>query len=312
MLEALELLTAETLKGVWAFVATPWDEEDRFDEEVFRHDVAYQCRSGVHGLYTTCSSGEFFALEFEEFRRLVDVFLEEARAANMPHQIGCGWTDARGALRRVEYAVERGAEAIQMVFPYYIKLSVEEAIRFMEDVARASGAVPIIHYNTPHAKLTLDADDYRRLKERVPTLIGTKLPRGEPLWFATVCERVPQLSHFTGEYTFVADFAGGARGIYSWLGVTNPRLAVEWYEACRTGDYNRAVAIQALVNRYKIHVKMGWRAASDAAVNKADAAVNPNIHCNLRVRAPYVSCTQQDVERARAWAKQNFPELLRL
>jgi len=306
------MLTADTLKGVWALVTTPWDEKFRFDEQTFRHDVAYQSRTGVHGLYTTGSSGEFFALELEEFQRLVDIFMEEVTRAGMSSQIGCSWHDTRGALRRVEYAVERGVDAVQIVFPYYIALSMEEAMQFMADVARAAGPTPLVHYNTAHAKLTLEADDYRRLKDRVPTLIGTKLPRGEPLWFATVCEKVPELSHFSGEYTFVADFAGGARGIYSWLAVTNPRLTLEWYDACARGDYNRAMSIQALVNRYKIHVKLSWRGRSDGAANKADAAVNPNIGCNVRVRPPYVSCAEQDVECAREWAEKNFPELLEL
>jgi len=306
------MLTADTLQGVWALVTTPWDESLRFDEETFRHDVAYQCGSGVHGLYTTASSGEFFALDFEEFKRFVGAFMEEVAKAKMPHQIGCAWHDTRGALQRVEYAVERGAEAIQIVFPYYAELSIDEAMRFMEDVARAAGPTPLVHYNTAYAKLTLEADDYQRLKDRVPTLIGTKLPKGEPLWFATVCEKVPQLSHFSGEYTFVADFAAGARGIYSWLAVTNPRLTLEWYDACARGDYNRAMAIQTLVNRYKIHVKLNWKGHSDAAVNKADAAVNSSIRCHPRVRPPYMSCTEENVERARGWAKENFPELLEL
>ena len=306
------MLTADTLKGVWALVTTPWDDKFLFDEATFRRDVAYQCRTGVHGLYTTGSSGEFFALELEEFQRLVDIFMEEVTKAGMSNQIGCSWHDTRGALRRVEYAVERGVDAVQIVFPYYIALSMEEVMQFMADVARAAGPTPLVHYNTAHAKLTLEADDYRRLKDRVPTLVGTKLPKGEPLWLATVCEKVPELSHFSGEYTFVADFAGGARGIYSWLAVTNPRLTLEWYDACARGDYNRAMEIQTLVNRYKIHVKLSWKGHSDAAVNKADAAINPNIQCHPRVRPPYTSCTEEDVERARDWAKTNFPELLEL
>ncbi|MFH0963628.1 MAG: dihydrodipicolinate synthase family protein [Planctomycetota bacterium] len=306
------MLTAKSLRGVWALVTTPWNSKNDFDEEVFRHDVACQCRSGVHGLYTTGSSGEFFALDFEEFRRLVDVFLDEVKKTRTPHQIGCGAADTRGTLRRVECAVERGAQALQIVFPYYIELTRREAFAFLKDVARAAGAVPLVHYNSPYAKPILEADDYRALVQEVPTIIGTKLPSRGPLWFAAICERVPELSHFTGEYAFVADFAAGARGIYSWLAVTNPRLAVAWHDACAKGDYSRAMEIQVLVNRYKIHVKSAWRGQSDAAVNKADAALNPSIRTPLRVRSPYVSCTRKDLERARRWARKNFPELLEL
>ena len=100
--------------------------------------------------------------------------------------------------------------------------------------------------------------------------------------------------------------------MYSWLPVTNPRLTKRKYEACSSGDWNEAIRIQQLVNRFKLEVKTGWNGKSDAAVNKADAALNPNIHCDLRVREPYRSCMQEDLDRARSWAEQNFPELLEL
>ena len=306
------MLTADTLRGVWVMVSTPWDANYEFDEEAFRHNVSYQCDSGVHGLYTGGSSGEFFALDLEEFCRCTNIFLEIVQQAGMPHQVGCTASDTRGALRRAEYAVEQGAGAIQIAFPYCIKLTVEEGIRFFEDVARACGPVPLVHYATGSAKLMFEAEDYQRLKDRVPTLIGTKLTKGDPLWFAGICEKNPQLIHFSGEYTFAADFAGGARGIYSWLGLTNPRLAVEWYEALVAGDMNRAMEIQVLVNRFKLCVKTTWPGKSDPAVNKVDAAINPNVRTHPRVRPPYRSSTMEDVERAREWARENFPDLVQL
>ena len=36
------------------------------------------------------------------------------------------------------------------------------------------------------------------------------------------------------------------------------------------------------------------------------------IRCGLKVRAPYKSCVQADVDRAREWAEKHFPELLEL
>ena len=306
------MLTADTLRGVWALVHTPWDARCELDEAALRDNVAYLCRSGVHGLCAAGPSGEFHAMEFDEFRRLVDIVVDEAKSAGMPCQIGCGWSHARGALRRAEYAVQRGADAVGMLFPYYIEPSVTEGVRFFEEVARTCGPVPLVHCNTPHAGPVLGPDDYRRLKDHVPTLIGTQLAVGDPRGLAAIREGVPEVSHFSGEDTFVPDFAGGAVGICSWLAVTNPRLAVEWYEACLRGDWDRAMSTQTRVNRYQIEVKTRWRGTTGAAVNKADAAVNPNIRCSLSVRPPYTSCTPEDVERARQWAKAYFPELLEL
>ena len=306
------MLTTDSLRGVWALVPTPWDRNDRLDEQVLRHDVSYLCRSGVAGLYTTASSGEFFAMNDDEFFCLVDVTLDEAKKSGTAVQVCCGATDTRSFIRRARYAVERGAAAVQVILPFYIKLVVEEAIEFLEQVATACGPVPLVHYNTANAKLTFEAEDYSKLKQRVPALIGTKLPRDEPLWFSHICERLPQINHFCGEYALAPNVAGGAKGIYSWLAVTNPRLTLAWFKACADGDWNEAIRVQRLVNQFKIHVKMQWQGQSDAAVNKTDAMINPNIQCGLRVRGPYRSSTTHDIDSARRWAEQHFPELLEL
>ncbi len=304
------MLTAKTLKGVWALVATPWTDDDHLDDQALHDDVTYLCGAGLDGLYTTASSGEFFAVDDGEFRRLVRIVLDAAKPTNTPVQVCCAASDTRGFLRRASFAVEAGCAAVQVILPCYIALTKAEALDFFRDAARVCGRTPLMHYNTANAKLTFEAEDYRRVVEEVPTLIGTKQPRGQPLWFANLCRQTPELSHFTAEYTYAADMAGGARGVYSWLAVTNPRLALHWHRACEGGDWNEAVRVQGLVNRFKNEVKQCWAGQSDAAVNKADAALNPNIRCGLRVRAPYRSCTREDVDTARRWAEQHFPELL--
>ena len=306
----MKQLTADNLMGIWSLVPTPWDDHGDLDIQVLRHDVAYLLGSGVDGLYTTASSGEFFALDDAEFRLLVETVLDEAGKVDVPVQIGCAATDTRRFLYRAEHAVSLGASAIQVILPYYIQLELEEAFTFFEDVARVCSNVPLVHYNTGHAKRTFEVADYLALQDRVPTLIGTKLPRDEPLWFTEICRCVSQMSHFCAEYAFVANFVGGARGMYSWLAVTNPRLALVWYYACRNGDFTEAIRIQKLVNRFKLEVKTTWRGQSDAAVNKTDAMLNPNMRCGLGVRAPYLSNSQDELDSARNWAEQHFPELL--
>jgi 3-phenylpropionate/trans-cinnamate dioxygenase ferredoxin subunit len=48
---------------VWAAIATPFDEQDRFDEDVFRENVRRLHAAGVHGIYTTDADGEFYAID---------------------------------------------------------------------------------------------------------------------------------------------------------------------------------------------------------------------------------------------------------
>ena len=66
-------LTADEVRGIWAGVTMSWDEQFRFDEETYLKNVQRAASSGAHGLYTTGSTGEFYAIEYDEFRRMVDI-----------------------------------------------------------------------------------------------------------------------------------------------------------------------------------------------------------------------------------------------
>ncbi len=102
------------LHGVYAAVPTAWDNQGRFDAATFRENLARLIDAGVHGVYTTGTDGEWYALEFDEFCRMVDAFAAEVVDRAVGSQVGCTWinTDARhsggaGSAARVA-AVERG------------------------------------------------------------------------------------------------------------------------------------------------------------------------------------------------------------
>ncbi len=69
-------LTVDSVYGIWAGVTLSWDEQYRFDEETYAQNVERTIAAGVHGVYTTGSTGEFCVLEFEEFCRMVDIQAE--------------------------------------------------------------------------------------------------------------------------------------------------------------------------------------------------------------------------------------------
>lgn len=305
------VLTASGLAGIFSFVPLPWNEDYELDEPALRNDLEYLCSTGLSGVYTPDSSGEFFTLEFDEFRRIVDVVVDVVAPTDKPVQIGCHWTSERGAIRRARYAADSGADAVRFSFPYWEEVTVEEALRFVEAVGDATDPVPLVHYNTPKAKLVFGADEYRRATERVPNLIGTKQLIRNPFEVTEILDAAPELAHFVDESLFAQGMAAGASGMYAWLSAINPRLSMEWYDACAAGDWGRAMEIQTTVNRYRAETLAHWSCSSmSAAFCKLDAALNPNFECHPRVRPPYESGTEADVEWARRWARENAPELL--
>ena len=77
-------LTCDNLHGVWAAITTPFDDNEGFDEGVFREISGVLHAAGVHGIYTTDSDGEFYAIEFDEFKQIVRVFADETQRLGFP------------------------------------------------------------------------------------------------------------------------------------------------------------------------------------------------------------------------------------
>ena len=99
-----------------------WKEDLSFDEEAYRSDVVRTCAAGVPGVYTAGTSGEFYAMEFDEWKTIARVTVEECRRAGTPVMIGVTSTYTLGAARRAAFAAELGADAIQVALPYWMEM----------------------------------------------------------------------------------------------------------------------------------------------------------------------------------------------
>ncbi|MBW3538711.1 MAG: dihydrodipicolinate synthase family protein [Planctomycetes bacterium] len=86
---ARQELTSGTLCGVWPALIVPWREDDRLDEERFRSEVRSYAGTGVGGVYTGGTTGEFYAQDDATFERIAAIACEEAHSAGLPVQIGC-------------------------------------------------------------------------------------------------------------------------------------------------------------------------------------------------------------------------------
>ena len=96
------MLTRETFIGPWAGLPVAWTSDDRFDESTYRADVARCCDAGAPGVYTGGTTGEFYAMEFDEFEAIARATVDESHGRGKPAMIGCSSTYTLGAARRAE------------------------------------------------------------------------------------------------------------------------------------------------------------------------------------------------------------------
>ncbi|HEY7032387.1 MAG TPA: dihydrodipicolinate synthase family protein [Thermomicrobiales bacterium] len=307
-----ERLTRENLHGVWAATATPFDEEDRFDEGVFRENIRRLHAAGVHGIYTTDSDGEFYAIELDEFRRIVDVFADEARRLGFPTMVGVTWCNTRGMLDRLRHAANRGILGAHVGHPFFMPMTPESYRVFWDDVSRAVPAeFALIHYNTPRVHNYQRGPDYAVLQAEIPNLVGTKHVSADVSEFMTLMACAGELSHFTGEHAMTPLMMLGARGVYSWFVNFNARYMVDWYDDVVAGRWDAAYHRQERMHAF-IQSAECLRGSGNlhAIVGKAVTAASSFLVPANRTRRPYLPVPDETVRTFRRLTEEEFPDLV--
>lgn len=310
-------LTAKELHGIWAGITMSWDEHDRFDEASYRSNVVAMCRAGVHGLYTTGSTGEFYAVEFDEFCRMVDIQAELCGQHKMPLQIGCCADSTRKALRLLEYAASKPqVGAAQVTLPYWMEVNDREMVEFFHDLYRACPELPLVHYNIPRAKRFLNAPDYLRILEVAPTLIGVKYTFASS-HFGELQETIrltPFLSYFVAENLLASAMMLGARGSCSSVVSANPNFMLALYAHAAAGRWAEAVQMQQLISRFYAEaipfIEARSEGTMDPVFDKGMAVATGGCAGSQRTRAPYIGWSDDTVLAFRQWMRSHYPQLL--
>ena len=133
-----ERLTRDNLHGIWAAITTPFDAQDRFDEDIFRENSRRLHAAGVHGIYTTDSDGEFYAIEIEEFKQIVRVFADETRRLSFPAMVGVTWCNTQGIIDRLTFAAEQDILVARVGHPFFMPMSAESYPAYVNDVRLAA------------------------------------------------------------------------------------------------------------------------------------------------------------------------------
>jgi 4-hydroxy-tetrahydrodipicolinate synthase len=304
------MLTREELKGMWISVPTEWDEYGDFDEKVFQAEIELLIESGVHGLYTTGSTGEFFALDWDEYRRITEVFLN-ATAGKVPVQVGANWFNTRDTIKRALFARDKGAGAVQVCFPGWLSMRNEDYDQFFLDVYEAVPDIAMVHYNVAHARKLFKGPDYQRVIPKVPSLIGTKA--AVPVMdFLELQVNAPELIHFTGEYAFPLVHLVGAKGMYTSWYMMNPDFFHNYYNLCLKNKYREAAEITLRLAKWHEAavtplIEKGFK---HAVLDKAFVEIGGWLPGNRQTRKPYQPLPEDEFQTLKKLTAEMMPEFL--
>lgn len=154
--------------GVLSFPLTSFTDSGDLDPEGYRACLSRQLAAGPGAVFPACGTGEFSALDEDEYRSVVadTVAIADGRLPVVAG-IGYGWAQA---LRFARIAEEAGADAL-LVLPHYLVEAPEEGL--VEQLRRiaAGTRLPLIAYQ--RGPVAFSPEGLRAIAE-IPTVVGLK------------------------------------------------------------------------------------------------------------------------------------------
>lgn len=276
------------LDGVLFFPVTPFTPGGEVAEDVLAEHVKHGVDAGPGGVFVACGTGEFHALEPEEFERTVRVAVE-VTAGRVPVFAGVGGSAPLAA--KFAAAAERaGADGLLLLPPYLVGCPASGLVRYVAGVVAAT-ELPVIVYQRNNAVFTPEAAVE---VAKLPTVIGFKDGLGDldlmqRIVLAVRAEVDKPFQFFNGlptaEMTQLAYRAVGVELYSSAVFCFAPEISLAFYDAVSTGDVTRTNLLLAEFYRPLVELR---DKVPGYAVSLVKAAVGRNGLNVGGVRAPLV------------------------
>jgi 4-hydroxy-tetrahydrodipicolinate synthase len=224
-----------TFEGALTALVTQF-RDDRLDEKALRAIVAEQIDGGIDGLVPCGTTGESASLSHDEYTRVLEIVVQEARG-RVPVIAGAGSPATAHAIELAKIAERAKADAILAVVPYYYKPSQEGLFAHYTALARAV-PLPIVLYNIPGRTLVdLLPATLERLAS-IPSIVAIKESTGNVLRSAEIVTRFgDRFSVLSGDDSLTLPImAVGGKGVISVASNVAAREVSRQIDLFRAGD----------------------------------------------------------------------------
>lgn len=305
-------LIAAEIYGNWATLLLPIQHDDAIDFALLADEIDHLIAARVDGVYSNGSAGEFYSQTEAEFDRIHALLAGRCSRAAMPFQIGLSQPSAQIALKRLRRTKALQPSAFQVTLPDWFPPGMPEVLAFLERMAGEAAPIPLVVYNPPHAKRRLTPDEWLLIADRVPGVVGMKVPGGDEAWYAAMQPLFARLSVFIPGHLLASGLARGARGAYSNVACLSPAGAQRWCNLCGSDPAAGAalggrIAAWWSANVAPLITRDGF---SNMAADKAAVVAGGWLPgCTTRLRWPYRSVEYASAHRMGESARAELREL---
>jgi 5-dehydro-4-deoxyglucarate dehydratase len=282
--------------GLLYFPITPYLDDGSVDLDELAAQVVRGVDAGAGGVFVACGTGEFSALEPDEYAQAVRATVE-AIGGRVPVFAGAGGP-VRAARRFADLALGAGGNGILLLPPYLTEASGAGLVEYVRQATRAD--LPVIVYNRANARFS---EDSAVAVARLPQVIGFKDGAGDLDLMSRIVRAVRDdagnapFLFFNGmptaEVTQRAYRAIGVPLYSSAAFAFAPRVALAYYDALESGD----TAMLDALDRAFYHPLARLRAkGAGYAVSLIKAGVELAGHSSGGVRPPLTAVAPEHRE----------------
>jgi 4-hydroxy-2-oxoglutarate aldolase len=237
------------LGGVYPALTTPFAPDGSVSLADLKYNIERYNSTGLAGFVVLGSTGESVLLSRGE---MDDILTTVRDAAGQGKRLiaGTGAESTQDTIERTKRAAELGYQIALVKTPHYYKPAYkpEVLIAHYRRVADAS-PIPVLLYSVPlFTGVTLEAPEVGALAEH-PNIIGIKESSGHVMRVAEIVGACPpDFQVLTGSAgTMLAGLTVGAKGAILALGSALPEMCVTLYDLYRSGEIDKARALQNIL-----------------------------------------------------------------
>lgn len=238
---------ARLFTGVGTALITPMTEQG-VDYDSFGPLIDWQIENGVDALIIAGTSGEGSTLSDQEHKDVVEYAVRRVDG-RVPVIAGTGSNDTAYGLQLTRGCIERGADGVLLVTPYYNKATQEGLLRLYYEYADAADA-PVILYNVPsRTGVNIEPETYVKLAEH-ENIVAVKEASGNISQIVDLMARTGgNLDLYSGnDDQIVPLLSVGGIGVISVLSNLLPQQTHDLVMAYLNGDTRTAMEMQFRYN----------------------------------------------------------------
>jgi 4-hydroxy-tetrahydrodipicolinate synthase len=244
-------------KGIIPAMVTPITSDGKINVGALRKLTNYLIEGGVHGLFPVGSQGEFYALTFEEKKKVIETVVEETRG-RVPVYAGTGAITTREAVTLTKMAEAAGVTAVSVLTPFFITPNEAEMFEFYSAIAKST-RLPVLLYNNPSKTGVNISANFVVRASKIENIVGIKDSSGDFTLTAEYIRRTDEsFSVLAGRDTLIyGTLCYGGKGAIAATANVAPKVIVEIYEAFMAGDMKRSLQAQFRLAPLRLAFELG-------------------------------------------------------